>query len=139
MHVNAYLFFNGRCAEALEFYAKAVGAKTLLTMPFKSMPNAEGHISPEMADQIMHAEFKLGDTTIFASDGMPDNAKPHGGYALTISAASVEEAERMFNALGEGGSVYMPLGETFFAERFGSFADKFGIDWMVIFEGKKAP
>jgi len=136
MHATPFLFFNGTCAEALDFYRQAIGAKIEGSMTYGASP-AAGHVPAELHDKIIHSMFRIGDTMVMASDARPDlwTGDPRG-FSLCISAESVAEAETLFAALSAGGTVEMAMEETFFAERFGSVTDKFGIEWMVIFEKK---
>ncbi|WP_309681650.1 VOC family protein [Polaromonas sp.] len=137
MQVQPYLFFEGRCEEALKFYGAAVGAKVIDLMHFKDNPDpqagagcADGSAPPP--DKVMHASFSIGDTTLMASDGMASGKADFKGMSLSITAANDAEAKRLFNALSEGGQVQMPLTKTFFASSFGMVADRFGVSWMVI-------
>ena len=137
MQVQPYLFFEGRCEEALTFYRSAVGAKLIDLMHYKDNPGpqaagggADGSAPPP--DKVMHATFSIGDTTLMASDGMVSGKPDFKGISLSITAANDAEAKRLFNALSEGGQVQMPLGKTFFASSFGMVADRFGVSWMVI-------
>lgn len=133
MKVQAYLFFNGCCEEALAFYTKVLGAQTTAMMRFKDMPpSPETPISPEMAEKIMHANFTVGQTQIMASDGDCSDGSEHKGYALSISAKDVAEGKKLFDALlTDGGQVSMPYQKTFWAEGFGMLKDRFGVHWMV--------
>ena len=133
MQVQPYLFFDGRCAEALDFYRQAVGADILMAMRFKESPDRE-MVAPGTEDKIMHATLRIGDATIFASDGRCEGRPSFQGFALSLAARDAREADRLFGALATGGQVQMPLGETFFAQRFGMVADRFGVSWMVIVE-----
>jgi PhnB protein len=135
MQVQPYLFFDGRCDEALEFYKKAIGAKVDMLMRFKDAPD-QSMISPGSHDKVMHAAVHIGDTQVLMSDGRCLGKPNFQGFALTITAPDAAEGERRFNALGEGGQVQMPLAETFFAARFGMVADKFGVGWMILVEKK---
>jgi PhnB protein len=132
MDVQAYLDFNGRCEEALEFYRKAIGAEVVRLMRYKEAPEPP---APGMENKIMHSTFRVGETTIMASDGHAKGNPRFEGFALSISAASDAETERLFNALVAGGEVRLPLTKTFFASKFGMLADKFGVGWMVITNG----
>ncbi len=135
MHATPYLFFHGNCAEALRYYEKVLGARVMMSMTYGASP-AAGHMPKEIHDKIIHASMMVGNSLIMASDdGTPDGAagKP-GGYSLTLSVETPETAEKVFNALAEGGTVSMKMDKTFFAERFGSVHDRFGIRWMVICE-----
>jgi PhnB protein len=135
MQVQPYLFFDGRCDEALEFYKKAIGAKVDMLMRFKDAPD-QSMISPGSHDKVMHAAVHIGETQVLMSDGRCLGKPNFQGFALTISAPDTAEAERRFTALAEGGQVQMPLAETFFASRFGMLADKFGVGWMIMVEKK---
>ena len=131
MHVQPYLNFDGRCDEALEFYKKAVGAEVAVLMRWKDSPD-KSMCSAENADKVMHSQFQIGDSTIMASDGRCTGKPNFHGVALTISANTEAEADKLFNALAEGGQVTMPLAKTFFSPKFGMVADKFGVGWMVL-------
>ena len=133
MQVQPYLFFDGRCEDALAFYKKVLGAEVTMLMHFKDNPepNAPGAV-PGDANKVMHASFRIGETTLFASDGRCQGRPSFQGFALSLSAAKDEEAERLFAALADGGQVQMPIGKTFFSSRFGMVADRFGVGWMVI-------
>ncbi|RZJ16908.1 MAG: VOC family protein [Haliea sp.] len=141
MQIQPYLFFDGRCEEALSFYQRALGATIDMVMRFKDNPgdpSAGGCASgpdmsaPELRDKIMHAAFSVGGAMLMASDGMAGGQPEFKGVSLSISASTDEEARRFFDALADGGQVQMPLGETFFATTFGMVADRFGVSWMVV-------
>ena len=131
MQVQPYLFFDGKCDEALEFYKRMLGAKVNTLMRFKEMPD-KSNITPGSEEKVMHSEVQIGNTTILASDGQCMGKPSFQGFSLTITADSDAEAKRIFHALAEGGHVQMPLDKTFFASSFGMAADKFGVGWMVI-------
>jgi len=131
MQVQPYLFFDGRCDEALEFYKKAIGAKVGTLMRWKDSPDPS-MCTPGNAERVMHAQFQIGDTTVLASDGRNTGQPNFQGFALAIQAKDEPEADRMFNALGDGGQVTMPMAKTFFSPRFGMLADKFGVHWMIL-------
>ena len=133
MQVQPYLFFEGRCDEALEFYRGALGAELAMLMRYKDCPDP-GMRQPGTGDKVMHASFRIGDTTLFASDGHCSGRANFQGFSLSLSPASVAEAERLFTALAAGGKVQMPLAKTFFASSFGMVADRFGVLWMIIVE-----
>lgn len=133
MPVQPYLFLNGRCDEAIEFYQKALGAEVMMLLRFKQAPD-QGMIRPETAEKVMHARLRIGDAIILMSDGMCTGEQKFEGFSLCLSLSSVEEVDRRFNALAEGGQVRMPLDKTFFSPRFGMVADKFGIGWMILVE-----
>jgi PhnB protein len=135
MKVQTYLNFPGNCEEALAFYQQHLGAKVLGKMRFADMSSTgtPQNLPPgAKPDDILHARFTLGDTVLMASDG--PKVEPMRSAYISLSVDSSEEAERIYNALTEGGQVFMPMGETFFAHRFGQFRDKFGISWMVVHE-----
>ena len=134
MKVEPYLFFDGRCEEAIEFYRKTLGAEVPMLMRFKDSPEPAqpGMVPPGAENKIMHATLRLGETTVMASDGQCGGTPKFDGFALSITAANQAEAQRLFNALGEGGKVRMPLTKTFFSPCFGMLADRFGVAWMVI-------
>jgi PhnB protein len=131
MQIQPYIFFDGRCEEAIEFYKKAVGATVEMMMRFKQAPD-QSMISPGSADKVMHAAIRIGEATLLASDGRNTGHPEFKGFSLTIYAKDESEAYKLFAALGEGGKVTMPMDKTFFAKRFGMLADKFGVGWMVI-------
>jgi PhnB protein len=129
--IQPYLFFDGRCEEAIEFYSKALGAEVEMLMRFKDSPDPTA--CPEgAADKVMHASFRIGETVMMASDGRNTGKPNFQGFSLSLTAANVEEADRLFAALAEGGNVQMPLTKTFYSPRFGMVADRFGVSWMVI-------
>lgn len=131
MRVESYLKFNGRCDEALAFYKKAVGAKVVMLMRFKDNP--DGKMPPNIpGEQVMHCKFRIGDTDILATDCGCTDPLQFEGFQLSISADSGADAERIFNALCEGGRVKMPITKTFFASSFGMLQDRFGISWIVL-------
>jgi PhnB protein len=139
MQVQPYLFFEGRCDEALDFYREKLGAEVTMLMRFKDAP-AAGKAAPEgcsptpegAAGKVMHCSFRIGETTVLASDGMCKGRPQFAGVALTINARDAEEVDKLFNALADGGQIQMPLATTFFSPRFGMVADRFGVSWMVV-------
>jgi PhnB protein len=133
MQVQPYLSFEGRCDEAIAFYQKALGAKVDMLMRFKECPD-QSMVSPGSAEKVMHAAVRVGDDQILMSDGRCQGSANFNGFSLALSAKSEADAERMFNALADGGQVRMPLAKTFFSPRFGMVADKFGVGWMVLVE-----
>ena len=134
MPVTPYLFLDGRCEEAIEFYKNALGAKVEMMMRFKESPEPPqpGCVLPNSDNKIMHACLRIGDTHVMASDGRCTGQPKFEGFALSINAKNESEADRIFAALGQGGQVQMPLTKAFFAPRFGMVADKFGVSWMVL-------
>jgi PhnB protein len=134
MQVQPYLFLDGRCEEAIEFYRRALGAEVTMLMRFKDSPEPQqpGMVPPGSDNKVMHASFRIGDTTLFASDGRCLGKPSFQGFSLSLTAANEAEAERRFAALADGGQVQMPLTKTFFSPRFGMVADRFGVSWMII-------
>jgi len=132
--VQAYLFFNGRCEEAIEFYRKALGAEVDMLLRFKDSPEPHqpGMVPPGSENKVMHASFHVGDTQIRASDGRCTGKTNFDGFALSLTVSTEAEADRRFTALAEEGKVQMALTETFFSPRFGMVVDRFGVLWMVI-------
>jgi|SRR5579884_528728 len=135
MQVEPYLFFDGRCEEALNFYRKAIGAQVQMMIRFKESPEPP-MVPPGYGDKIMHASFRVGDTMILASDGRCGGQPHMDGFALSLTVRDAAEADRVFAALGEGGKVQMPLTKTFFSDRFGMLADRFEVSWMVYVQPK---
>jgi len=134
MKVQPYLFFEGRCEEALEFYKTALGAEVIMLMRFKDNPEPPevSMTPPESENKIMHASFHIGDTDIMASDGRCSGQAVTQGFSLCIKADNEAEAQRLFANISDGGQVQMPLTKTFFSPQFGMVADRFGVSWMVI-------
>jgi len=131
MRVQPYLFFDGRCEEALNFYKNAIGAKVNVLMRWKDGPD-KSMCTPSNADKVMHAQFQVGETAVMASDGRNAGLPKFGGFALSILAQTEAEADNMFAGLGAGGEITMPMTKTFFSPRFGMLSDRFGVSWMVL-------
>ena len=133
MKVEPYLFFNGHCDEAVEFYKKALGAEVTMLMRFKDSPEPHppGTVPPGAENNVMHTSFRIGDTTVMASDGCSTGQTSFQGITLSLAVANEAEAERKFTALADGGKVQMPLAKTFWSPRFGMVTDRFGVGWMV--------
>ncbi len=133
MQVQAYLSFAGRCEEALAFYKKSAGAEVTTLMRWSDSPDPAMAAPPGHEKKIMHAAFKVGETSLMADDGMGAPGKAEfKGITLALSAASDAETKRLFDALSEGGTVQMPLAKTFWSSSFGMLSDKFGVPWMVM-------
>ena len=134
MQVQPYLFFEGRCEEALDFYRKTFGAEVTELMRFKESPEPPppDMCPPGSENNVMHASFRIGDTTVMASDGQGRGNPNFQGFSLSVNVPDDAAAERLFAAMSEGGQVQMPLARTFFAPRFGMVADRFGVSWMII-------
>ncbi|MHB9009004.1 MAG: VOC family protein [Limisphaerales bacterium] len=130
---ETYLFFEGRCDEAIEFYRRSLGAEVTALMRFKESPEPAA-CPTASGDKVMHACIRIGETNLMASDGRCSGNPSFQGFALTLAMSTVAEAERVFTALTDGGEVQMPMAETFFSPRFGMVADRFGVSWMVMVE-----
>ncbi|MGH7321200.1 MAG: VOC family protein [Candidatus Rokuibacteriota bacterium] len=133
MQVQSYLFFEGRCEEAVEFYRHALGAEVTMLMRYKDSPDPPppGMIPPGSDNKVMHASLRIGETTVMASDGRCSGQPSFGGFSLSLTVPDAAAADRLFAALADGGHVQMPLTETFWSPRFGMVADRFGVAWMV--------
>jgi PhnB protein len=133
MQVQPYLFFNGRCEEAIEFYRRALGAKVDMLMRYKESPDPPppDMVAPGSENKVMHASLRIGDATVMASDGCCSGELGFQGFSLSISAAAPAEADRLFAALADGGQVQMPLTKTFWSPYFGMLTDRFGVGWMI--------
>ncbi len=131
--IQPYLFFNGNCEQAVEFYRKAVGAEVQMVMRYKESPEPPkpGMVPPGFENKIMHTSFRIGETTVMASDDCTGGSAKFQGFSLALSVGSEAEADRAFAALADGGQVRMPLTKTFWSPRFGMLTDRFGIGWMI--------
>jgi PhnB protein len=140
MQVQPYLFFNGRCEEAVDFYKKTLGAEVMMLMRFKDSPEPpqSGMIPPGSEDKIMHTCLRIGDTMVMASDGRCEGGSSFQSFSLSLTVANEAEARRTFAALSEGGQVQMPLTKTFWSPCFGMLSDRFGVGWMVIVASQPA-
>ena len=133
MRIEPYLFFDGRCEEAIAFYRQALGAEVVMLMRWKDHPEPQPGMTPPGAEEkIMHANLRIGGATVMASDGKCQGQLNFQGFALSLSVDDETEAERVFAALGKGGQVQMPLAKTFFSPKFGMVVDRFGVWWMVL-------
>jgi PhnB protein len=128
--LQPYLFFEGRCEEAIEFYRQALDAKVLMLMRFKDSPEPAA-CAPGTGEKVMHASLMIGSTSIYVSDGRCRGKSGFEGFSLSLTVAELAEAERLFAALSDGGQVGMPLAKTFFSPGFGMVTDRFGVPWMV--------
>jgi PhnB protein len=137
MQIQTYLFFEGRCEEALEFYQAKLGAEIGMIMRFRENPDdpEQSNFPAGAEDKIMHAIMRIGETTVLASDGRCTGSPDFGGVSLTLMVPSEAEAERVYKALSEGGQIRMPLRKTFFSPAFGMLADPFGVGWMIYANG----
>jgi len=128
MKIETYIFFTDQCAEAMKFYEKVLGGKIEAMMTYGESPPGP-HNTPDMAKKIIHARLVAGDAVLMASDG--PESENRQGFAVTLQVDTVAEADRLFNALSEGATITMPIGETFFSKRFGMLTDRFGVPWMI--------
>ena len=136
MRVQAYLFFDGRCEEAIEFYRTVFPIDEVMMMRFKDSPEPPppGQMPPGSENKIMHAYFRIGETEIMASDGFCAGKTAFEGFALSFIGKDSTEAETVFNRLAEGGEIRMPMAKTFFSDSFGMVVDRFGLLWNVLAE-----
>jgi PhnB protein len=133
MEIQPYLFFGGRCEEAVEHYKQALGAQVEMLMRYRESPDP---LPPEMADpalddKIMHVCLRVGDAVLMASDSCTQQQPSFGGFSLSLNVPDATTADRMFAALADGGQVQMPLAKTFWSPRFGMVTDRFGVGWMI--------
>ncbi len=133
LNITTYLFFGGRCEEAIRFYQTAIGAQLEMLMKFKESPQPmpPGMLPAGFEEKVMHATFRVGETRMMASDGCSEGTT-FSGFSLALYVATIAEADRAFAALAEGGKVTMPQTETFWSPRYGMLEDRFGIGWMVM-------
>lgn len=129
MKINAYLQFDGQCKRAFEFYQQCLGGE-LETMTHAETPMGD-NVSDAWRDRIMHARLVIGDQVLMGSDLPPDSHEQHGGFSVALQVDDPQEADRIFHALAENGTIDMPIGETFWAKRFGMLVDQFGVPWMI--------
>ncbi|WP_159566499.1 VOC family protein [Budvicia diplopodorum] len=136
MELQPYLFFDGNCEEALEFYQRSIGAKVTMMMRYKESPDKSSDPVPaEWQNKIMHANVVIGDSQFMASDGQCDYSHPgFHGFSLSLNIQDKAEAERLFNSLASGGKINMPFQRTFWSKGFGMLTDRYGIGWMVMSE-----
>lgn len=138
--IQPYLFFGGRCQEALDFYRAALGAEVDMVMRFDESPEPmpAGMLAPGFEKKIMHSSFRIGGNTIMASDGCSEEESGFKGFSLALQVATIAEADEAFARLSEGGQVQMALAKTFWSPRYGMLTDRFGIGWMVMVPGEPA-
>jgi PhnB protein len=130
MQLQPYLFFDGRCEEAAQFYEKALGAKVGRLIRFKDSPDPN-LCRADQGNKVMHMTLQIGDQTIMASDGQCQGSQTYQGFALSLTVPNEAEADRKFTTLAEGGHITQPLMKTFFSPRFGMLTDRFGVSWMI--------
>lgn len=134
MFVQPYVFFDGRCEEAMAFYGQALGAEVTTMMRYSESPDPQVKVNmlPGTEDKIMHANVRIRDTQVMMSDGRCEGGPKFEGFALTLNATNAADAEKLYSVLGEGGTPHAPMTETFFADRFGMMTDKFGVLWIIM-------
>jgi PhnB protein len=130
MQVNSYLTFDGRCEAAFKFYEKVLGGKIEAMIPHAGTP-AEEHVPPEWRSKIMHARLTVGDDVLMGSDAPPGMFEDPKGFSVALQFKDPADAERVYHALADGGTVRMPIQQTFWAARFGMLVDRFGTPWMI--------
>ncbi len=138
MKMNTYLNYGGNCAEAFHFYEKHLGGKIGMMMTHDQAPD-QSNIKPEWAKAVLHASITIGNTVLLASDIPPEHFQPMRSIYLSLNVDSDAEAERIYNLLTEGGQVFMPMQDTFFASRFAQLRDRFGTSWMILHEKPMGP
>ncbi len=133
MHIEPYLFFEGRCEEAVEFYRKALGAEVMMLMRYKDSPEppAPGKLPAGSENKVMHASLRIGESTVMASDGLAQGRPSFEGFSLSITVPDEARADKLFAALADGGQVQLPLAKTFWSALFGMVKDRFGVGWMI--------
>ncbi len=127
----------GNCRQAFEFYAEHLGGRITMITTHADQPNSSD-VSPEWRNAVLHARIELGDTALFGADVPPDRFQPMRSAYLTLMLDSVDEADRIYALLADGGQIFMPLEETFFAQRFAMLRDRFGTSWMLLYEREPA-
>ena len=130
MNTSAHLHFRGNCREAFRFYTETLGGRIVFAMTYGESPAAE-HTPTAMREQIIHARLDLGEQFLLGCDSPPDRYQAPQGFNVMVAVEQPDEAERIFRALADNGTVTMPFQETFWAKRFGMCTDRFGIPWMV--------
>jgi len=130
MKLNPYLLFEGTCEEAFKTYAKVLGGEIVAMIPAEGTPSAETW-PKEWHKKIIHARMMVDGVALMGSDCPPDRFEKMQGFSVTLNVKEPRQAERIFNALAEGGAMRMPLGETFWAVKFGMLTDRFGTPWMI--------
>ena len=133
MRLHTYLNYGGNCAQAFRFYEQHLGGRITMMMTHGQQPNAKD-VPPESKDAILYARMSIGETELMGSDVPPDRFQPMRSVYLSLTVSSIEEAERIYALLSDGGQIFMPMQETFFAFRFGMLRDKFGTSWMILHE-----
>jgi PhnB protein len=134
MKLHTYLNYGGNCEQAFRFYEEHLGGKIVMMMKYGDQPEAAANVPPAQKNAVLHARITIGDTLLMASDAPPDRFQPMRSVYLSLGVGSNEEADRIHKLLADGGEIFMPMQETFFAHRFSMLRDKFGTSWMIIHE-----
>lgn len=131
--LDSYLFFDGNCAEAMNFYQRVTGGKLTAMMKYSESPQPQdpAHCGPGDMNRIMHASLVIDGRNLMASDTPQGQFKPMQGFSLSLFYETPEEAKQKFDMLSDSGQVFMPFGPTFWAKGFGMCVDRFGTPWMV--------
>jgi len=130
MRLRPYLVFNGNCAEAFRFYESCLGGKIQMMMTHGESPMAQ-QTAPDWKDKILHVSLLVGDQVLMGSDAPPQHFEKPQGFSVSFSVTDPAEAERIFHLMAQGGTIRMPIAQTFWAPRFGMLVDRFGIPWMI--------
>jgi PhnB protein len=133
MKLTTYINFCGNCEQALRFYEEHLGGKINGMMTYDQQPEPR-NIPPGMEKRVLHARITIAGAELYVSDGPPDLVQPMRSVYLTLGVESIEKAEQLYALLIDGGEIFMPIQETFFAHRFAMMRDKFGTSWMIINE-----
>lgn len=133
MRLNTYLNYGGNCEQAFRFYEHHLGGKIIMLMRHGEQPNPQ-NVAPDRANDVLYARMHIGETDLMGSDVPPEHFQPMRSVYLSLSVSSIEEAERIYTLLSDGGQIFMPMAETFFAFRFAMLRDRFGTSWMILNE-----
>ena len=133
MKLYTYLNYGGNCRQAFDFYAEQLGGKITMLTTHGEQPEPQ-RVPPDWKNAVLHARIEIGDTVLLGADIPPDRFQPMRSAYLTLMVDSIDEAERIYALLAEGGEIFMPMAETFFARRFAMLRDRFGTSWMLLHE-----
>jgi len=131
MKLNTYLNYGGNCEEAFRFYEKNLGGKISMMMRFADQPDPK-NVPPGLEKYVLYANMTIGGTQLMGSDVPPERFQPMRSVYLSLAVDSSDEAERIYKLLSDGGEIFMPMAETFFAFKFGMLRDRFGTSWMIL-------
>ena len=133
MKLTTYLNFGGNCKQAFEFYEQHLGGKILMMSTHGDVPDPS-NVPIDWKNKVLHARIQLGGTELLGADIPPDRFQPMRSAYLTLTVDTIDEAERVYALLTEGGEIFMRMEETFYAHRFAMFRDRFGTSWMLLNE-----